>query len=375
MNGPSAGFLSSASVITAWAALLLSSDSSGQIVIAHLSTFTGSIAARINENHQGAEAYIKKINAAGGVNGELIELRKVDDGGKWDTTTELAKGLVKDKKVVAFFMPGATPATNNIGKVADPIKFPVVAPSNGAAINISPLRPSIFNLRASYQVEAQNTVLFLHKLGYSRFAVVYVDDVFGKDALLGATRGFEKLNLKPLMQMSFPRDNPDLNPVINRLVEVDADVVLSFAPGPNTADVFKGAKQKNVKLVLASLSNNSSAAFIKMLGDKSRGAFVSQVVPSESSTLPVIAEMAAVFPGGREKMSPSQIEGYLGAKVLVEAVRRAGKNPTPAKVHAALEDMKEYDLGGLKVGYSSNDHTGLDFTELSIVSRLGVFLR
>ncbi|HWS05348.1 MAG TPA: amino acid ABC transporter substrate-binding protein, partial [Burkholderiaceae bacterium] len=62
-------------------------------------------------------------------------------------------------------------------------------------------------------------------------------------------------------------------------------------------------------------------------------------------------------------------------KVLVEALRRAGPNPTRQKVLAALEGMQKFDLGGLEVSYSAEDHTGLDFADLSIIGTDGKFKR
>lgn len=69
------------------------------------------------------------------------------------------------------------------------------------------------------------------------------------------------------------------------------------------------------------------------------------------------------------------LEGYAGAKVLVEGLRRAGRNPTRATLEAALETIQKLDLGGLDVRYSGNDHTGLEFAELSIVGADGQFHR
>ncbi len=59
----------------------------------------------------------------------------------------------------------------------------------------------------------------------------------------------------------------------------------------------------------------------------------------------------------------------------VEALRRAGAKPTREKILAALESMKKFDLGGLEVNFSSDDHTGLDFADLSIIGTDGKFRR
>jgi ABC-type branched-subunit amino acid transport system substrate-binding protein len=69
------------------------------------------------------------------------------------------------------------------------------------------------------------------------------------------------------------------------------------------------------------------------------------------------------------------LEGYAAAKVLVEALKRSGSSPTRAKLQSSLENMKKFDMGGLEVNFSTTDHTGLDFADLSIISSDGKFKR
>lgn len=69
------------------------------------------------------------------------------------------------------------------------------------------------------------------------------------------------------------------------------------------------------------------------------------------------------------------LEGYAAAKVLVEALKRSGPSPTRATIQNSLENMKKYDMGGLEINFSTTDHTGLDFANLSIISSDGKFKR
>jgi ABC-type branched-subunit amino acid transport system substrate-binding protein len=78
---------------------------------------------------------------------------------------------------------------------------------------------------------------------------------------------------------------------------------------------------------------------------------------------------------GSADVSPSMLEGFASAKVLVEGLRRAGPGPTRAKLLAALESLRKFDLGGLEVSYGPADHTGLDYADLSIIGADGKFRR
>ena len=78
---------------------------------------------------------------------------------------------------------------------------------------------------------------------------------------------------------------------------------------------------------------------------------------------------------GDAEISPAMLEGFAAAKVLVEALRRAGPKPTREKIQAALEGLRKFDLGGLEVTFTPQDHTGLDFADLSIIGSDGKFKR
>lgn len=76
-------------------------------------------------------------------------------------------------------------------------------------------------------------------------------------------------------------------------------------------------------------------------------------------------------------MQPSyaSMEGFIAAKVMVEGLKRAGKQPTREKLITALESMQRVDLGGIDVTYGPNERVGMRFIDLTIINRSGVFVR
>ena len=128
---------------------------------------------------------------------------------------------------------------------------------------------------------------------------------------------------------------------------------------------------------IVTLSNNASSGFIKSLGANARGVIVTQVFPNERAvTYPMVKEAQELAKTkGLTEISPAMLEGFAAAKVLVEGLRRAGPKPDRARIHAGLESIKKLDLGGLEVSYGPDDHTGLDFADLSIIGTDGKFRR
>ncbi|HUX25783.1 MAG TPA: ABC transporter permease, partial [Burkholderiales bacterium] len=67
------------------------------------------------------------------------------------------------------------------------------------------------------------------------------------------------------------------------------------------------------------------------------------------------------------------LEAYIGAKVLGEAIRRAGPNLSRASLLKALDAMQDVDVGGYFIDFSASNHNGSKFVELTAISTNGRF--
>ena len=166
---------------TAGLLALSSVGAAAQILIGQTSGFTGPVAAGVKENTDGAKLYFDAVNAQGGVTasdraGLAGRQVRSEAGG------ENARKLIVERNVVALFMNRGTPHTEAIMPLLDEHKVPLVAPSTGAMVLHKPVHPWVFNVRATYQREAEKAVTHLATIGMTRIAVVHVDDTFGADA-------------------------------------------------------------------------------------------------------------------------------------------------------------------------------------------------
>ena len=348
-----------------------------QILVGQTVGLTGPVAATVKEAVDGARLYIDSVNAKGGIRGEKIELITLDDKFDPKLAAANANSLINEKNVVALFLNRGTPHSEAIMPLLEKHGVALVAPSTGAMLLHSPVNRYVFNVRSSYQREAAKAVAHLHTLGIDRIAVVHVDDSFGTDALEGANKGFAKANLKPVVVVKADRSKPDYAVIVPALTKATPQAVLWFGSGTAVADGIKALRAAGSAAQVVTLSNNASSGFIKALGDASRGVIVTQVFPYEKSFSYAMVKEALDLAKtkGQNEISPAILEGYAGAKVLVEALRRASPNPTRQKVLAALETLQKFDLGGLEISYSADDHTGLDFADLSIIGSDGKFKR
>jgi len=348
-----------------------------QLRIGQPSGFTGSVAAGVKENTEGARLYLDAVNARGGVNGQKIELISVDDQFDPKRTVEVARELITQQKVLALFLNRGTPHAQALLPLLAEYKLPLVGPSTGAMVLHTPVNPWVFNVRATYQREAAKAIEHLASLGMTRIAVLQTDDSFGADSAAGAQKGFEKVGQKPLLLEKFPRDKPEFAALAQQVTQQKAQAVMVIGSAGNTANAVKAIRAAGSRAQIVTLSNNASEGFIQLLGEHAHGVIVTQVFPNERSlTYPLIREAQTLAKArGMEGVSPAMIEGFAAAKVLVEGLRRAGPNPTPVSLRDALEGLQNLNIGGLSVSYGPDNHTGLDFADLSIVDAAGKFRR
>jgi len=347
-----------------------------QLLVGQSVGVTGSAAATVKESMLGAQLYLDQVNARGGVNGQTIEVLTLDDKFDPKLTLENTRTLIEDKGVLALFMTRGTPHTLGILPLLDQHGVPLVGPSTGAMALHEPVRRNIFNIRAPYQREVQKAIAHLSLLGVQRIGVVHVDDGFGEDALAGAQKGFAANRLQALFVEKFDRAKPDFSAIAPRVRAQEPQAVIFIGTGAAVVDGIKALRAAGVGGQIVTLSNNASGGFVQALGDQARGVVVSQVFPSERSlSYAVIKEAIGLARAQGKELTPAMVEGFVNAKVLVEGLRRAAPKPDRSRLHAALESLSRYDLGGLELSYSSTDHTGLDFADLSIIGVDGRFQR
>ena len=349
-----------------------------QILIGQTTGLTGISAAAVKENNIGAALWIDAVNARGGINGEKIDLISLDDASDQKLAMANARTLIEQRKVVALFLTRGTPTNEAIIAVLDQYGVPLVAPSTGAMVLHKPVKKHVFNVRTPYQTEAEKAILQLASMGISRIGVLQTDDSFGRDAMQGAERGFASSGLKPSVVAVFPRISPDFARIAAEVEAKKLQAVMVLGSGSAVQAAMLAIRQVGSKAQVLSLSNTASDGFIKGLGENARGVMVTQVFPSERGlAVPMVKEASDLLRATKPTaaLSPAMVEGFAGAKVLVEALRRAGPKPNRVSVQRALEEMSHFDLGGLVISYSRTNHSGLDRSDLSIIGGDGRFLR
>jgi ABC-type branched-subunit amino acid transport system substrate-binding protein len=345
------------------------------IVLGQTADYSGPQAGPVKETMAAATAYFDQVNAKGGVNGHKIVLETMDDGFDPKRSVENATRLIDEKGVLAlFFFRGTANAEALMPLIAEK-KTPLFAGVGSSGRMHEPMNRYLFNLRAPVQTEVATVVSQLAAQGVNDVAVIYTDDGFGKDALEGAKKAFAKFKIVPKALASIPRGTTEVDAAVDAVVKARPNSTLGFCIPKVCAAIVKKLRARGSATQFVSLSNTSSSAYVSELGENSRGVMVTQVMPYPFDARDSVSQEFLMFAKATGvKQSYGAMEGWLSARIMVEALRRAGKTPTRESLVQGFESLK-LNLGGFNVAFSPTSRTGSDFVELTMISKNGRFIR
>jgi branched-chain amino acid transport system substrate-binding protein len=347
------------------------------ILIGQSAPLSGVNASLGEEQRDGALAYFEEVNRHGGVHGRKIVLKTVDDGYVPARTAANVKALIEQDKVFALFFLRGTSHVVEAAKIFVPAKVPLFSCSCGALSLREPHNPYLFHTRASFQDETDKIIAHLVAIGVTRIGVFYQTDGFGKDGQLSSESASKRLGAQIVAQGGVEPNSVDVAKAVTTIAKAEPQAVIMYTLYKPAVEFVKQMKQTGASPSFIALSPVGTNGLVKELGADSRGIVVSQTVPYPwDTTTPVVKEYLAALKGKPQaSVGFSTMESYLAAKVLVEGLRRAGRDLTREKLMRAMESMSRYDLGGFDVGFSPTNHNGSHYVDLTVIGVGGRVLR
>jgi branched-chain amino acid transport system substrate-binding protein len=346
------------------------------IVVGRSLALSGPLKSYGEAKREGADAYIQKVNAAGGVGGRQIEVITLDDAYAPAKTVENLRKMAAENSPTAFLGLFGVPTVAAALPVLVELKIPAVGLTSGTDELRAPLNRYAFPVRASYADEARKLVSHLKTVNISRVSVIYTTNPFGesvRDTLLLALKN-AGVAAKTFKVNPAGTDAAEAA----RLAALDEPqgmfmTMLSQAAVPVLTEIRKTAFHG----ALYTFSPVDTSTITKELGAKASGLAITQVVPIPNGVrVQVVDEyLKALKELGRGTPSFYGLEAFIEAKVLVEGLKRAGKTPSPAALVKGLETLNDLNVGGYFVSYKPDAHTGSLFVEVDVINSAGVVTR
>ena len=346
---------------SAWAQTTGVTDTS--ILIGSCSALDGPAHVLGRQTVLGASAYLHMVNDAGGIFGRKVQLQAFDDSYDPDRAPACFKRMMKEGVFALGFFVG-TPTAKVYVPMAQEEKIPVVGLFTGAQLLYEPFKHEIINVRASYYDETREQVDKLWDQNIRKIGVIYQDDPFGKAVLEGVKLALQKHNSAPVALGTFVRNTVDVDAGMREVMAAHPQAVVIAGPYGPAAAIVKQAHITGWKPQFLTVSFVGTEEFIKEAGADAEGAIITQVMPPYDRTeYPTVALyrtcLGKYSPG--EPPSFVSFEGFVDAMVLVEGLKRAGKDLTRDKFLGGIESIHDMNAGlgpKLVLTYSATDHKG-----------------
>lgn len=338
-------------VLTAVAACTLATAGAfaqDTIKIGVIGPFTGGSSSMGVSMRDGVRLAAKEVNAAGGVLGKKIELVERDDEAKNERGVQIAQELVNKTKVVAvvgyintgvalasqrFFQEAKIPVMNNVATGTLITKQFEKEPENYVFRN-----SAADNIQAPMIVEEAIT-----RRGFKKVAILADSTAYGDLGRKDLTAALAAKGITPVADEKFNIKDVDMTPQLLKAKEAGAEVILTYAIGPELAQIANGMAKLGWKKPMIGSWTLSMANFIDTAGKNGDGATMPQTFIQDGSTDKRKAFIAAYLKDFKPKKdridSPvSAAQGYDSILLLAAAMKQAGTTEGP-KVLAALENL------------------------------------
>ncbi|WP_374354226.1 ABC transporter substrate-binding protein [Chitinimonas sp.] len=359
----------------------LSGAAQAAIVIGQSVPLTGVASGYGKGLAEGAAAYFNTLNSKGGINGEEVRFISYDDA--FDTQRTLAntrKLIDKDKAVALLGYYGEDAVIELMShRWLEGAGIPLVGVASGVRMIRVPGSPNVFHSRASQRDEIAKMVTQMHGLGIDKIGVFYQDDGFGREGLDAAKEAAKANNMQITVQASYLTNKLDMKAAAEKMANANPPAILMISITKPAGAFIKELREAGCGSVLYHTSTVDFEQLVKDIGaGTAHGLAIAQVYPyAWDSRNKLIREFRQAMQDydANATISYAALEGYINAKLLSDAIKRAGSGSDRAKVLAALTNLGEVDYQGFHVTFGPNRREGSKFVDLTIVNVKGELSR
>ena len=357
--------------LLATTALITGSFAADTIKIGVSGPFTGGSSSMGVSMRDGVKLAIEEINKAGGVNGMKLVAVERDDEAKNELGVQIAQELINKEHVVAtvgFINTGVSLASERFYEEAE---IPVMNNVSTGSVITKQFNPPDFEANYIFRNAANDTIQSsmiaeeaVKRLGFKKPAILADSTNYGQLGREDLERALALKGIKPVAEEKFNIKDVDMTAQLLKAKEAGADCILTYAIGPELAQIANGMAKLGWKVPMVGSWTLSMSSFIDTAGVNGNGA----IMPETFIQLPNTPKRKAFIEAyqkatGLDRMpSPvSAAQGYDSIYLLAAAIKQAGSTEGP-KIRAALENLGQKVEGVVTVydhPFSATDHEAI----------------
>ena len=315
----------------------------------------------------GSQMYFDYINEQGGVNGRKIRMITEDHGYNPQKSVTAAKKLVEKDQVFCLYNVIGTSPVEAIRPILEESGIPLIAPATNSSTMSDMSRQGakyIFHTDAGYDLQTKILINYiLSKNPDAKIGFAYQDDDYGENALQGAAEA-EEMNGITVQKESFQRGATDFVGQTSNFMKGGCTDVIIGGIVREPVTIMKTAQAMNYKPNFYGLGPTTDKRVGLLAGDAGENFITAYWAfhPESNNPGPKLYQELCDKNNVPDKMRGLyHYYGFATALVLVEGIKRAGKNLNRERLINALENLKNWDSGVFPpITFSRNDHAGVE---------------
>jgi branched-chain amino acid transport system substrate-binding protein len=333
--------------------------------------FTGGSSSMGVSMRDGVKLAVAEINKAGGVLGRQIELVERDDEAKNERGVQIAQELINKEQVVAtlgYINTGVALASQRFYQEAE---IPVINNVATGSIISKQFLPPDFSSNYIFRTSANDAIQSamiaeeaVKRQGFKKPAILADSTNYGQLGREDLTKALDARGVKPVAVEKFNIGDTDMTAQVLRAKEAGADVILTYAIGPELAQIANAMAKLGWKVPMIGSWTLSMATFIDTAGPNGDGAMMPQTfiqIGNSPKRKAFIEAYQKAYGVDRIPSPVSAAQGYDSVYLLVAAIRQAGATDG-RKIGEALDNLNEKVEGVVTVydhPFTPSDHDAI----------------
>ena len=347
----------------------------GEIVLGQTGILSGQLGAPVKAVLAGANLAFEAVNAQGGVSGRKIRLVSLDDELVPAKAVANYEKLLGEHRAFAFFGCVGSGTTAAAARLLLESGAPLVGAYAVADSARDKVGGAGYFVRATFARETQALVQHLTTIGVTQIAVAALDNPGGAEVVKLAEAALASHQLKAVAAVAVKGDGSNAAAAGKTLADSKAQAVIMYLGGAGGGELMKSNWAAGGRHMFYGMSIVPGDVTAKVVGDQTNGLAISQVVPYPWGEVDAVArEFRQLAERAKVSIGYLGYEGYVNALVMIEALKRTGRELTRPRLHATLKGLK-LRLASMDIDFTGGNNTGSRFVEMVRVTKEGRFLR
>lgn len=344
------------------------------IKIGAVLSLTGSNAALGTAQKQVFDMEAKAVNDGGGINGRKIEVIIEDDATDPTKAVAAATKLIEQDKVVGLLAASATGPTMAIRSLVDRAGVPQIAMAGGNDV-VGKLDKNVFGTAWNNALVAPFELAYMQKHGVKKIGLITDSNAFGKDGKAVLASLVASYGITIASDQTYNAGDADMSAQLTNIKKSGADALVLWGAGAEAATIVKNARSLGLTVPIYGSHGNGRAQFAEGIGAAGDGFLFGAghiLVPSTYGTdtpeFKVATDFVTRFKAANKGAAPSTFagHGYDAFHIMVNAIKAAGSDVTPAKLRDEIEKTSGFTGIGGVFTYTATDHLGLAEKDLTM---------